>query len=190
MIRRPAAALVAALILSNPASLSAQPHDPPQTPAEYRAGAHVGVGIGPTTSWLPARELVTYGVMTRLLVNIGLAPALDFRTGLFADGSGSATSYLSLGVPVSLRLNLGSVYSIALGFSAGLVSDTTELGLSLGPEWSLLSLRLGARRDFEIELAQAVHVHLGSSGSAAPSMTHLQTSLIISYLSLDPPAAR
>lgn len=182
-------ALLAALLVLTPRGAWADPPEAPRTPFDYRSGAHLGVGIGPTTIWIPDRSRVDWGMMMRLVVNVGIAPALDFRTGLYADGSGSGTSCLSMGVPMGFRVNLGSVYSMAFGASAGLVTDTAIMGLSLGPEWTLLGLRIGRRREFELEVSQAVHIHVGDTRGAL-DLTHLQTSLMLTYLSLGPIDAR
>jgi len=117
-----------------------------------------GVGVPVTdTGWAGIQG--TAG----LVVNIGLAPLFDLRTGLRVSPGGfpSQEAIMSYaGVPLQARFNLGSVYSIMVGASAGLaLSDQygrTSLGGYAGPEISVLSFRFGAHRQFELSLDQRV----------------------------------
>jgi hypothetical protein len=58
------------------------------------------------------------------------------------------------------------LHSVARGSTLRIVStlalaltmtDTTHVTFVTGPEWSILSFRFGARRQFELELAQGFH---------------------------------
>jgi hypothetical protein len=156
-------------------------------------------------------------------------PAVDFRVALdvgieSVDGrwnraggpdtasgctSCSSTSYeaeywntlaIIPSIAPSLRLNLGSIYSMAFGFRAGfeVLLDTApyeskvscscygsstscsyssrcdqdmesagEILAHVGPEWSLLSFRMGAKREMELEFWQGIIVPVDPRGRVA-----------------------
>jgi hypothetical protein len=154
-----------------------------------RLGPHVGVGVGPTMSYLIDSSTTIYGVATTAFLNIGLTPLIDLRAGIAADGAGSRVSHLSVGAPIAVRFNLGDVYSALIGGSVGLVTDTSRLGLSIGPEWSVLTYRFGALRQFELSLHQAIHFYVGEA-SAEPSLIHFQNAIVLSHIYYDHDAGK
>jgi hypothetical protein len=167
----------------------------------YRRGLHFGFGSGPAFSlFLEERTPFGAGHTAELVMNVGIAPAVDFRTGLSAsmfyhyhydytesysaDGyyngawSGSVRFPLMITLPFRLRFNLGSRYAFMLGASVGFsIGDAASF--TGGPEWSFLSLRFGDRREFEVELTQGVHL-----AHPDEQLTNWRHSLMFTYLFL------
>jgi hypothetical protein len=157
-----------------------------ESPAEVaqraRHGAHFGfeVGAGPWVSTNPSHT-GPYG-SAGLFLDIGLSRVVDIRVGLrgqFGDLD-SGVAFL-VGIPASLRLNIGSVYAIVLGVNTGVrwtdqgIGDyrSNDLGMFLGPEVSLLNFRFGQKRDFELAVVQGyaasiTSAHAGASYTSAP----------------------
>jgi len=140
-----------------------------------RQGAHlaleagVGLLVGKKGSWTGAHGSIGGHL------NVGIAPVVDFRAGLRVRyGSLGALNSLALvEIPVSFRFNLGSTYSIALGTTVGRRWTNgnsepvlySESGFYFGPEVSLLTLRFGKKREFEVAAVQGMAFPLTSSCS-------------------------
>lgn len=161
--------------------------DAPMPPvAELRRGVHAGVAIGPGAMVLLASGEPKFGVTANLFVHWGISPRIELRAGIKGDAAGSQVSYMGLGAPLSLRVNLGGTYAIALGAFGGMMTDTTHVAFVAGPEWSMLSFRFGERRQLEIELAQGIHFHVAPPGGG-PNLGRFQSSLVLTYVALDAP---
>jgi len=82
-----------------------------------------------------------------------------------------------VGIPVSLRFNIGSVYAIVVGANTGVrwtkygscldasgakysCEGPSEVGMFLGPEVSLLNFRFGQKRHLEMAAIQGCAVPL------------------------------
>jgi hypothetical protein len=140
-----------------------------------RQGAHlaleagVGLLVGKKGSWIGAQG------NAGAFLNVGIVPVVDFRAGFRVRyGSlGALNSVTLLDIPVSFRFNLGTTYTIALGTTVGKRwtngnSDPVlypETGFFFGPELSLLTLRFGKKREFEVAAVQGVAFPLTSSRS-------------------------
>jgi len=138
-----------------------------------RQGAHlafeggVGLLVGKKGSWTGAQG------GAGVFLNLGIAPVVELRTGLrFQYGSlGALNSVTLLEIPVSFRINLGTMYTIALGTTVGkrwTNGDSepvlySETGLFFGPELSLLTFRFGKKREFEVAAVQGMIFPLTSS---------------------------
>ncbi len=138
-----------------------------------RQGAHlafeggVGLLVGKKGSWTGAQG------GAGVFLNLGIAPVVELRTGLrFQYGSlGALNSVTLLEIPVSFRINLGTMYTIALGTTVGKRWTNgdrdpvlhSETGLFFGPELSLLTFRFGKKREFEVAAVQGMIFPLTSS---------------------------
>jgi hypothetical protein len=147
--------------------------------AAYRDGPHVGLAGGPMML-LPLEGGVLFGGVAGLVLNVGVSPRIDLRTGAFAAMHGGGNyAFLHLGGPLSVRVNLTSRFAVAAGLAAGFGTTFSrgESGFVGGPEWSLLSLRLGEKREFELDFAQ------GFRFGNAPVEYH--NGFVLTYLFLD-----
>jgi len=138
-----------------------------------RQGAHlafeggVGLLVGKKGSWTGAQG------GAGVFLNLGIAPVVELRTGLrFQYGSlGALNSVTLLEIPVSFRINLGTMYTIALGTTVGKRWTNgdrdpvlhSETGLFFGPELSVLTFRFGRQRQFEVAVVQGMIFPLTSS---------------------------
>ena len=139
-----------------------------------RKGAHLaveagaGLSVGRKGSWKGGQG--SLGVF----LNVGIVPQVDFRAGLrLRYGSlGQLHSVTLMEIPVTFRFNLGTIYSIAGGvvlgkrWTNGNTDDGwlhPESGYFFGPEVSLLTFRLGSKRQFEVAAVQSVIFPISSS---------------------------
>jgi hypothetical protein len=159
---------------------TAQADDPPER-------VTFGVGVGPTAAWLTHSTKGIFGVVTAVDLSLELSPVVDFRMGISGDAAGSRTSYMSVGCPVGLRLNLTRWYAVAIGAAAGFLSDTGSIAFYAGPEISAASVRFGPERQFELELKQGFHFHAGRAGNQ-PDLGHIESSLVLAYVFPEPAA--
>jgi TolB-like protein len=158
-----------------------------ESPAEVvqraRHGAHFGfeVGAGPWVSISPSHT-GPYG-SAGLFLDIGLDREVDVRVGLRGQFGDLDSSFAFLvGIPVSLRLNIGSVYAIVLGVNTGVrwtdqgigYYRPNDLGMFMGPEVSLLNFRFGQKRDFELAVVQgyAASITSAHAGASYTSASH------------------
>jgi hypothetical protein len=99
-------------------------------------------------------------------INLGLAPAADFRvTGFFGGMWGNDFPYYQVGGQAAIRVNIGSTYSMEFGFQGGAAFFS---GNSLiypfaffGPEASVLSFRFGEQRQIEVGVRQGMTFFAG-----------------------------
>jgi hypothetical protein len=144
--------------------------------AAYRRGLNFGAAVGPSVVMDYFEEYFGGGVRASFLLNVGIIPAVDFRTGLDVMMGGLYAGYNAtrfagfFTVPAQLHFNLGSVYTIMVGgvvgvstvervlsreFSATQVETTTErreVFVTGGPTASVATFRFGDRRQFELSL--------------------------------------
>lgn len=158
--------------------------------ARFRKGLHFGASGG---LWTDARldgGSPRWGFTLGAVVNIGLTPSFDFRTGLSATGirrfdDEYATMQISAVVPAMLRIHWGPWFSSSVGLSAGVALDTqnapdgneTIFGFSIGPEWTVLTLCAGEKREFELSYAQGMRF--------GDIRQEFHQSLVFTYLFLD-----
>lgn len=158
--------------------------------ARYRKGLHFGANGG---LWTDARlegGSPRWGFTAGAVMNIGITPSIDFRTGLSATGirrfdEEYATMQISAVVPAMLRLHWSPWFSSSVGLSAGVAldtqndpdGDTTAFGFSIGPEWTVLTLCAGEKREFELSYAQGLRF--------GDIRQDFHQSLVFTYLFLD-----
>jgi hypothetical protein len=134
--------------------------------ARHRKGVSIGVAGGP---WMAARldgGSPLFGGTAHFVFNIGITPAFDFRTGAAATvlqrfNDGNEATQLSVVIPASLRINVSPWFSLAAGLSAGFAADLepdddAEYGFSIGPEWSVLTMCAGEKRQYELAFTQGL----------------------------------
>ena len=125
--------------------------------ALYREGFHIGVGAGPMML-LPfgVGGGVDFGGTAGMVLNVGISPRVDLRLGAFAAMHAGVYSYLHVGAPLTVRVNINSRFVMSAGLSAGFGNNISwnQSGFVGGPEWSLLGLRLGDRREIELDFVQ------------------------------------
>jgi hypothetical protein len=151
------------LVYVNPGVVLDVPIDPPRSRcfADLRHGLHYGVGLGIVPTIVTSRDTMALGPRFVFALNYGVAPAVDLRTGLqasferrlFGDGDPVRSPVLvALDVPLHVRFNIGSVYTLGLGGDIGFVTDTTAKGFAAGPWINLLGFRMGSRGQWELDL--------------------------------------
>ena len=122
-------------------------------------------------------------------INIGFGASTDLRIGVTTmfGSIDKLDTVVLVGVPVSYRLNLSSVYTMMFGANLGIRSDNptvcttefyytgnsygtyypcnkaSELGLYVGPEVSFATFRFGSKRQFELALVQGIAFPLTKS---------------------------
>lgn len=120
----------------------------------YREGPHAGLAGGPVMLF-PLRGGILFGPTAGLILNVGLTPKVDLRTGAFISFAAGEYAFLHLGGPLAVRVNLTSRFAVSAGLAAGYATTFgRDEGFSGGPEWSLLSLRLGDKREWELDFSQ------------------------------------
>ena len=84
-------------------------------------------------------------------------------------------------VPAMLRVNWSPWFSSAAGASVGFIADLQQdpvlYGVSVGPEWSLLSMCAGDRRQYEISFSQGLRF--------GHARNDFHQSVVFTYLLLD-----
>jgi hypothetical protein len=134
--------------------------------ARHRKGVRFGAAAGP---WMAVRldgGSPLYGGTANFVFNIGITPTFDFRTGVAATvlqrftESNSATQLTAV-IPAALRINWSPWFSVSAGLSAGFGADLepdddTEYGFAIGPEWSLLTMCAGEKREYELAFTQGL----------------------------------
>lgn len=134
--------------------------------ARHRKGVSFGVAAGP---WMAARldgGSPLFGGTANFVFNIGITPTFDFRTGAQATvlhrfTEGGETTQITAVVPAALRINWSPWFSFSAGLSAGFGADLTPdddalYGFSIGPEWSLLTMCAGEKREYELAFTQGL----------------------------------
>ena len=156
--------------------------------ARYRKGVHFGITISPAMAVHPDSGVIMFGAAGSFVMNIGLAPLFDFRTGVtatvvhrFLDDARYQITQTSLVVPAMLRVNWSPWLSSAAGLSAGFIADLQQspvlYGASIGPEWSLISMCAGDKRQYEIAFSQGLRFGY--------ARTDFHASVAFTYLFLD-----
>lgn len=154
--------------------------------ARHRKGVRLGVAGGPSMAIHLDYGAPLYGGTASFVLNIGITPTFDFRTGLTGAvlhrfGENGQATQLSAVVPAALRINWSPWFSTSAGLSAGfavdLVDGPNNLGFSIGPEWSVLSMCAGEKREFELSFAQGLRF-----GDIRPEY---HQSIVFTYLLLD-----
>jgi hypothetical protein len=160
--------------------LSFQP-SPMDAAARHRKGIHLGFAVSPSMAALLEGGPPIFGGGGSFVLNIGITPILEFRTGASAAFLFRTTevSQLSVVVPAMLRINYTPWFSVSAGLSAGFATtfDEDRTGLSIGPEWTLLSMSAGDKRQFELSVAQGLRF-----GDTQPEY---HQSVVFTYLFVD-----
>lgn len=153
--------------------------------ARYRKGVHFGITFSPSMAVHPDSGVLMFGAAGTFLMNIGITPLFDFRTGAtatvvhrFLDDATYQITQTSLVVPAMLRVNWSPWFSSAAGLSAGFVADLQQspvlFGASIGPEWSLISMCAGDKRQYEIAFSQGLRFgHARNDFHASVAFTYL-----------------
>lgn len=158
--------------------------------ARHRKGLHFGISGG---LWTDARldgGSPRWGFTAGAVMNIGITPSIDFRTGIGATGvrrfdDEYASMLIAAVVPATLRIHWSPWFSSSLGLSAGVALDTQNspdgnesiFGFSIGPEWTVLTLCAGEKREFELSYAQGMRF--------GDIRQEFHQSLVFTYLFLD-----
>lgn len=139
---------------------------PMDAAARHRKGVNFGVAAGPWMAVHLDYGSPLYGGTASFVFNIGITPTFDFRTGAtatvlhrFVEG-GEATQ-LSAVIPAALRINWTPWFSFSAGLSAGFGADLApdsdaQYGFSIGPEWSVLTMCAGEKREYELAFTQGL----------------------------------
>jgi hypothetical protein len=155
--------------------------------ARHRKGLNFGLSFGPSMAVPLDYGHPLFGVTATFLLNIGITPGFDFRTGISATGLHRFVEYdpgtqIAAVVPAMLRINWSPWFSSAAGLSAGFAldvrgDDDALYGFSIGPEWSVLTMCAGEARQFELAFVQGIRF------GDTPQAYH--QSLVFTYLFLD-----
>jgi hypothetical protein len=135
--------------------------------ARHRKGVHFGWSFAPSMAVIPESGVLMFGAAAGFVMNIGITPTFDFRTGgtltvvhRFLEDPEYQLTQVSVVVPAMLRVNWNPWFSSAAGLSAGFVADLQQdpvlFGASIGPEWSLISMCAGDRRQYEMSFNQGM----------------------------------
>jgi len=135
--------------------------------ARYRKGLHFGWSFSPTIGIYTDGPTDMFGAAGGLVMNIGITPRFDFRTGatlsivhLFSGNPDYQATQIALVVPAMLNVNWSPWFSSGAGLSVGIAADLQQdpnlFGASVGPEWSILSMRAGDKRQYEISFSQGI----------------------------------
>jgi hypothetical protein len=130
--------------------------------ARPRRGLHLGFALGPATAAYLIGGAALYGGTAIFVLNVGITPRLDFRTGasatfLYRGNIGDMPTppqHLAVAVPAMLKVNYTTWLSSAGGFAVGFATDFAQFGYGVGPEWSPLALSAGEKRQYELAFAQ------------------------------------
>jgi hypothetical protein len=151
-----------------------------ETAARPRAGVHIGVAGGPSTAMYLGGGGAFYGGTASFILTIAGTPLFDFRTGAMATflyQGNQVAEQLSVSVPVMLKINYSSWLSSAAGLSGGFATDFHLFGYSVGPEWSLLTLSAGEKRQYELGFMEGLRF-----GTLGPDF---HQAVVFTYLFLD-----
>lgn len=152
--------------------------------ARYREGFHVGVGAAPLLV-LPLTGGAWFGGSATAFVNYGLSERIDARLGASGTmlGTTGGDGVLNVTMPVSLRFHVASRYTVSAGFNGGffhIFSEYPDTGFAAGPEWSVVGLRLGDRREIELDFVQGFRFYVREGGPPT-----YYNGFALSYLFLD-----
>lgn len=146
--------------------------------ARYREGFHVGASVGPMMM-LPLTGGALFGGTAGLVLNVGIAPRVDLRLAAMASMHAGTYPFLYVGGPLSVRVHVSSRFAMSAGLVAGYGNnfEWQQTGFVGGPEWSLLGLKLGDRREIEVDFVQ------GFRFGMEPVTYH--NGFVLTYLFLD-----
>jgi hypothetical protein len=156
--------------------------------ARHRKWAHIGISGGPSMAAYVDGGALLFGGTVGFVLNVGITPVFDFRTGAtlnvvhrFIEMTRWQATQVSAVVPAMLRVNWSPWFSSAAGLAAGFVvdlqTDPVLYGASIGPEWTLLSMAAGEKRQYEIAFNQGLRF-----GHARKDF---HQSIVFTYLYLD-----
>ncbi len=179
------------------------------TAFSYRKGIHFGAQAGVA---LPAfisprgGAGAIAGGAASFIANYGATEWFDFRACFRASAAGgNGYVWSAFEIPLTARFDIGSVYTIAVGVAAGadVVAGTSRVTtfsggtvsteevdfvtgfFAFGPELSLASVRLGPKRQFELEYLQSIHLLVGASDLSSHALLgYYRQTLTLSYLFL------
>jgi hypothetical protein len=102
-----------------------------------------------------------YGGSASFVFQVGLTPMFDLRTGVtagFLHRGEDDSSQVHAVVPVMIRINLSPWFSAAAGLSAGFGTTfgPDQTGAAVGPEWTVLSMYAGEKRQYELSFTQGL----------------------------------
>ncbi len=130
---------------------------------------HFGFAAGPSMSAFLTGGPALFGGTASFVLNVGIIPLLDFRSGINATFHGDTVApawELTVVAPALLKVNYTPWFSFAAGLSVGFVenqylqynggnaSKAYADGYAVGPEWSPLILNAGDKRQFELAIMQ------------------------------------
>jgi hypothetical protein len=136
--------------------------------ASHRKGVHLGFSVGPEMELFLGGGAPVYGGTGAFVLNIGITPTVDFRTGaigglMYRPPGGPHTLQIHALIPASLKINWTSWFSssagLTLGFSSVILLDTkapNQYGFVIGPEWSPFTLSAGDKRQYELGFTQGM----------------------------------
>jgi len=156
--------------------------------ARHRKGVHFGASFAPSMAVFTDGGALLFGGAAGVVMNIGITPTFDFRTGAtltvvhrFVEDVDYQLTQTSVVVPAMLRVNWSEWFSSAAGASVGFVADLQRdpvlYGVSAGPEWTLISMCGGEKRQYEFSFNQGLRF-----GHARPDV-HMNVGF--TYLFLD-----
>lgn len=149
----------------------------------YRKGLNIGFSAGMSMAVPFDYGSPLYGASATFVVNIGITPTFDFRTGATAAFlhkfvEDDIDNQLSAVVPAMLRVNWSPWFSTSAGLSVGFATNLNDRhGLSIGPEWSILTMCAGEKREYELSFAQGLRF--------GDLRQEYHQSLVFTYLFLD-----
>ena len=166
--------------------------------ARLREGTRLVVGGGPLLGTGLGVDDALGGFGLQAGINYGVSPRLDFRAmGHVSLGGNDLGVWYEFAASAGIRLNLGSVYSMELGARLSLMperayhydcsgrscvdSESWTVMPAVGPQFSLLSLRLGADRSYELTLWHTVQLPL-AAGDTYDDDASFRTSLSFSHV--------
>jgi hypothetical protein len=138
------------------------------TVARHRKGVHLGIAGGGAYALFLEGAGPLYGGTASFVFNVGINPLLDFRSGvtlgfLYRYENYYSVAQLTAVVPAMLHVHYHPWFSLGAGLSAGFASNFANdkdhhlrLGFSVGPEWSLLTIHAGDKREFELSFVQGL----------------------------------
>ena len=133
--------------------------------APTRRGARNPFGVGaapPTFVFFPGfgADRAFGGLAASFLLNVAITPEMDFRASGFVQPMQGEFTLMPIGVSAGLRFNLGTTYTMGVGFRGGALfiagSNGVNGGALFGPEVSVAGFRFGAKREMSVELMNRV----------------------------------
>jgi hypothetical protein len=171
-----------------------------QCAGAHRQGLHFGGSLGFSFGGLAGGALWV-GPRAAFLVSYGARPSVDLRSGLAlsqgsmalgcapSNGCSSSPSTQMLGfeVPLRVRFNLGSRYTMGAGADVLVYTDLKAAAFAAGPWVQLVGFRFGERRQWELDVIDfgayfSPHMTLWGWGGAVNPV--IRSSLTLTFLFL------